>query len=72
MKIVGFVVEAIVTAILACLAAVAATWLWNAGIHGTPLAEWHTAARLGILLGVTLPVTRRVAQPRRGRPATGC
>jgi len=52
MKIAGFVVEVIVTAISACLAAVAVTWLWNVGVHRTPLVEWHTAARLGILLGV--------------------
>lgn len=65
MRIVRFVVEMLITAVLAGLAAVAATWTWSVVAHGAPLVDWATSARLAILLGTSLPVTRRVAALRR-------
>jgi hypothetical protein len=68
MKVLGFAAEVLVTAIAAGLASVAATSGWNLAAHGAPAADWITAVRLAILLGVGLPVARRAAAPRRCRP----
>lgn len=72
MRIVGFVVETLVTAASALAAATAATWLWNLVVHSAPHVDWPAAVRLALLLGIGLPVTRRVTQPRRRRSTTGC
>ena len=65
MWILWFVVEVLVTAVAAGLAAAGTIWGWNLVAHGAATVDWATAARIAILLGAGLPVTRRVAAPRR-------
>jgi hypothetical protein len=67
MRIRMLLAEMAVTLVATFLAAVCTTLLWNLGAHGLATVDWATSARLAIMFGVGLPVTRRVATRRAGK-----
>ncbi len=71
MKIVWIVIEVLVTAAASAVAAAATMWGWNLAVHGAGTVDWTAVVRLGLLLGVGLPVTRRAAAPRGSGSCAG-
>ncbi len=54
--IIGFVTTFAVTLVVCVMV----TYLWNLIAHGESTVDWSTSFRLAIILGIVLPVIRRV------------
>ena len=46
------------TFVITFVVTVAVTFLWNLGFHGGGAAEWETAFRLAVVLGIVIPLTK--------------
>jgi len=50
--------EFLLTFVIAFVAAVIVTFVWNLIFHGRAAAEWETAFRLALILGIVIPLTK--------------
>ena len=55
-----FVTEFVTIALVAFVVALIVTYLYSLLAHGTGVVDWESAVTLGIILGITLPLTRLV------------
>jgi len=63
----GFLLDMVMTMPVTFLVTAAVTYLYSLIAHGAGAVDWGTAFRLGIILGIVLPLTqtrgrRRIAQ----------
>ncbi len=58
MNVRSFLIDMVMTMVLIFVVAVVVTWLYSLIAHGDGSADWGTAVRLAIILGVALPLAR--------------
>lgn len=63
----SYLIDMAITAVIAFLAAMVVTYLYNLLVHGTGQVNWETTFDLAIVMGIVLPL---VAQ-RRGKDSAG-
>ena len=55
-----FVTEFVITGLIAFVVALIVTYLYGLLVHGVGVVEWESSIRLGVILGIILPLTRLV------------
>ena len=56
MNLQRFLVDAVITAVVAFMAATIATYVYSLLAHGAGQVDWGTAVELAIVFGIVLPI----------------